>query len=196
MSRANSLSLPGWQSLFGSIGGAADKVKPGLAGVIEKELRYLEKHWPGDLPQGVIHADLFPDNVFFLGDKISGLIDFYFACNDMLAYDVAVCLNAWCFETDGSFNVTKARALLEAYERVRPLTKAELDRLPMLARGAALALPVDAHLRSAQHRCRRAGEDQGPQRISAQAQISSEGEVDARLRAQGAARAWLSGPRW
>jgi homoserine kinase type II len=138
MFRANSLSLPGWQALFGSIGGGTDKIKPGLAGVIEKELRYLEKHWAGDLPDGVIHADLFPDNVFFLGDKVSGLIDFYFACNDMLAYDIAVCLNAWCFESDGSFNVTKARALLEAYEGVRPLTAAELDRLPMLARGAAL----------------------------------------------------------
>jgi len=138
MQRANDLSLSGWRALFGSIGSGADTVKSGLAGVIEKELRYLEQHWTGDLPQGVIHADLFPDNVFFLGDKVSGLIDFYFACNDMLAYDVAVCLNAWCFETDGSFNVTKARALLEAYEAVRPLTKAELDRLPTLARGAAL----------------------------------------------------------
>ena len=138
MTRANSLSLPGWQALFGSIGSGADKVKSGLTGVIEKELRYLEQHWTGDLPQGVIHADLFPDNVFFLADKVSGLIDFYFACNDMLAYDVAVCLNAWCFESDGSFNVTKARAMLKAYEGVRPLTKAELDRLPTLARGAAL----------------------------------------------------------
>ena len=138
MTRANSLSLPGWQALFGSIGSGADKVKSGLTGVIEKELRYLQQHWTGDLPQGVIHADLFPDNVFFLADKVSGLIDFYFACNDMLAYDVAVCLNAWCFESDGSFNVTEARALLEAYEGVRPLTKAELDRLPTLARGAAL----------------------------------------------------------
>jgi homoserine kinase type II len=138
MNRANDLSLPGWQALFASIGGGADKVKVGLSGLIEKELRYLEQHWTGDLPQGVIHADLFPDNVFFLGDKVSGLIDFYFACNDMLAYDVAVCLNAWCFETDGSFNVTKARALLQNYESVRPLTKAEFGRLPMLARGAAL----------------------------------------------------------
>ena len=138
MQRKNDLSLPGWRTLFGSIGNDADTVQTGLAGVIEKELRYLEQHWTGDLPRGVIHADLFPDNVFFLGDKVSGLIDFYFACNDMLAYDVAVCLNAWCFESDGSFNVTKARALLEAYERVRPLTKAELDRLPTLARGAAL----------------------------------------------------------
>lgn len=138
MTRANSLSLPGWQALFATIGASADGVAKGLSGVIDKELRHLEGHWPNDLPQGVIHADLFPDNVFFLGDKISGLIDFYFACNDMLAYDVAVCLNAWCFESDGSFNVTKARALLEAYEKVRPLTRAELDSLPTLARGAAL----------------------------------------------------------
>jgi homoserine kinase type II len=138
MMRANSLSLPGWQALFATIGRAADGVARGLSGVIEKELRHLEGEWPKDLPQGIIHADLFPDNVFFLADKVSGLIDFYFACNDMLAYDVAVCLNAWCFESDGSFNVTKARALLEAYERVRPLTPAELDRLPTLARGAAL----------------------------------------------------------
>jgi homoserine kinase type II len=138
MSRANSLSLPGWRALFASIGADADKVKPGLAGVIDKELNYLERHWADELPQGVIHADLFPDNVFFLGDKLSGLIDFYFACNDMLAYDIAVCLNAWCFEPDGSFNVTKARALLQAYERVRPLSRPEFDRLPMLARGAAL----------------------------------------------------------
>jgi homoserine kinase type II len=138
MFRANSLSLPGWRALSASIGGSADKVKPGLSGGIEKELRHLEERWPNDLPQGVIHADLFPDNVFFLGDRVSGLIDFYFACNDMLAYDVAVCLNAWCFESDGSFNVTKARALLQAYEGVRRLTKPELDRLPTLARGAAL----------------------------------------------------------
>jgi homoserine kinase type II len=138
MTRANSLSLPGWRALFAAIGSGADRVTPGLGSEIEKELRHLEQHWPADLPQGVIHADLFPDNVFFLGDKLSGLIDFYFACNDMLAYDLAVCLNAWCFETDGSFNVTKARALLQAYESVRPLTKAELDRLPTLARGAAL----------------------------------------------------------
>jgi homoserine kinase type II len=138
MFRENDLSLPGWRSLFASIGGEADRVKPGLSGVIEKELKHLERDWPKDLPDGVIHADLFPDNVFFLGDKVSGLIDFYFACNDMLAYDVVVCLNAWCFEADGSFNVTKARALLQAYEGVRPLTKAELDRLPTLARGAAL----------------------------------------------------------
>jgi homoserine kinase type II len=138
MSRANNLSLPGWRSLFASIGSGANKISPGLSDVIEKELRNLEETWPEDLPQGVIHADLFPDNVFFLGDKVSGLIDFYFACNDMLAYDLAVCLNAWCFESDGSFNVTKARTMLQAYEGVRRLSQAELDWLPTLARGAAL----------------------------------------------------------
>jgi homoserine kinase type II len=138
MFRENDLSLPGWRSLVQSIGTAANEVIPGLAAELAQELAYLEKHWPSDLPQGVIHADLFPDNVFFLGDKVSGLIDFYFACNDALAYDVAVCLNAWCFEPDGSFNITKARAMLQAYEGVRPLSAEELRWLPTLARGAAL----------------------------------------------------------
>jgi len=138
MFRPNDLSLPGWRPLVKSIGAGADEVVPGLAAEIEKELSFLEKRWPSDLPEGVIHADLFPDNVFFLGDKVSGLIDFYFACNDTLAYDVAICLNAWCFESDGSFNITKARAMLQAYEGVRPLSEAELKWLPTLARGAAL----------------------------------------------------------
>ena len=120
------------------IGAGADKVKPGLAGVIDKELNYLERHWADALPQGVIHADLFPDNVFFLGDKVSGLIDFYFACNDMLAYDIAVCLNAWCFEPDGSFNVTKAKLMFESYRRLRPIPETEMQAMPLLARGAAL----------------------------------------------------------
>ena len=103
------------------------------------ELDHLEGGvWPKNLPIGVIHADLFPDNVFFLGDKLSGIIDFTFACNDMLAYDVAICLNAWCFESDCSFNVTKARAFLNAYGRERKLSDAEQNALPLLARGAAL----------------------------------------------------------
>jgi homoserine kinase type II len=136
--RANSLSLSGWPPLFASIAGRADDIIPGLRGEVIRELADLEQYWPKGLPEGVIHADLFPDNVFFLGSDVSGLIDFYFACNDMLAYDVAVCLNAWCFETDASFNVTKARSLLQAYEGVRPLAAAELEALPTLARGAAL----------------------------------------------------------
>ncbi len=138
MQRANSLSLSGWVPLFAAIGSGADQIIPGLGAEIEVELGHLTQHWPADLPQGVIHADLFPDNVFFLGPRLSGLIDFYFACNDMLAYDIAVCLNAWCFEADASFNVTKARALLLAYEGVRALSPSELDAMPTLARGAAL----------------------------------------------------------
>jgi homoserine kinase type II len=136
--RANSLSLPGWGPLANAIGERADTIIRGLAGEIGKELAHLDKAWPRDLPQGVIHADLFPDNVFFLGQEVSGLIDFYFACTDMLAYDIAICLNAWCFESDASFNITKARAFLQAYEGVRPLTANELAALPTLARGAAL----------------------------------------------------------
>jgi len=138
MQRPNTLSLAGWTSLVNAIKAQADEVIPGLAAEIEKELSFLAAHWPASLPSGVIHADLFPDNVFFLGDRLSGLIDFYFACNDLLAYDIAVCLNAWCFETDASFNVTKARALLQAYETERRLTPEELKMLPLLARGAAL----------------------------------------------------------
>ena len=98
----------------------------------------LERDWPRGLPQGVIHADLFPDNVFFLGDKLSGLIDFYFACTDTLVYDVAICLNAWCFETDHSFNVTKGRALIAGYQSKRALMAAEKSALPLLCRGAAI----------------------------------------------------------
>jgi homoserine kinase type II len=139
MSRANALSVSGWRPLFEQAAPHADQVQHGLGAFIGTELDYLEGSvWPKDLPPGVIHADLFPDNVFFLGDKLSGIIDFTFACDDMLAYDVAICLNAWCFESDCSFNVTKARAFLNAYGRERPLSEAEQNALPLLARGAAL----------------------------------------------------------
>ena len=139
MARANALSVPGWRPLFEQAASRADDVQPGLRAFIAAELDHLESGvWPDRLPQGVIHADLFPDNVFFLGERVSGIIDFTFACTDMLAYDVAICLNAWCFESDYSFNVTKARALLGAYGRERPLSGAEQDALPLLARGAAL----------------------------------------------------------
>ncbi len=136
--RTNALSVDGWRPLYDLCDGRADEVATGLAAEIEGELTFLEAHWPRELPDGVIHADLFPDNVFFLAGKLSGLIDFYFACNDMLAYDVAVCLNAWCFEPDGSLNITKARALLAGYRPRRPFEAAEVDALPLLARGAAM----------------------------------------------------------
>ena len=138
MSRANALSVKGWRPLFDQAASRANGVHHGLGALLGTELEHLERHWPSDLPKGVIHADLFPDNVLFLGDRLSGLIDFYFACNDMLAYDVAICLNAWCFEIDHSFNVTKARAFLNAYTRERKLSAAEQDALPLLARGAAM----------------------------------------------------------
>ena len=136
--RKNALDVSGWRPLFDQSAAGADSVSPRLGQEISRELDYLEANWPQELPSGVIHADLFPDNVFFLGDELSGLIDFYFACNDAFAYDIAICLNAWCFEPDLSFNVTKARALLKGYGAVRPLTDAEYDALPLLARGAAL----------------------------------------------------------
>jgi homoserine kinase type II len=138
LKRANALGLAGWRPLYERFADRADEIAPDLGPLIGSELRSLEAHWPKGLPTGVIHADLFPDNVFFLGDRLSGLIDFYFACNDALAYDIAVCLNAWCFEKDLSFNITKGRALLRGYEELRPLTPAEREAMPQLARGAAL----------------------------------------------------------
>ena len=138
MKRPNALSVSGWRPLFDQAASRADSVQHGLRDLLSAELDHVEKAWPKSLPQGVIHADAFPDNVLFLGDKLSGLIDFYFACNDALAYDVAICLNAWCFEIDHSFNVTKARAFLNAYTRERKLSAAEQEALPLLARGAAI----------------------------------------------------------
>jgi len=138
MTRRNGLSVEGWRPLFEVAAARADTVAPGLRDTIATELAKLERDWPRDLPQGVIHADLFPDNVFFIGDQLSGLIDFYFACTDALAYDVAVCLNAWCFEPDLSYNMTKGRALLHGYMRKRPLSASETAVLPMLCQGAAL----------------------------------------------------------
>ena len=135
MTRRNGLSVEGWRPLFETAAARADKVQAGLCKAIAAR---RERDWPCDLPHGVIHADLFPDNVFFLGDRLSGLIDFYFACTDALAYDVAVCLNAWCFEPDHSYNMTKGRALLHGYMRRRALTPPEIAVLPVLCRGAAL----------------------------------------------------------
>jgi homoserine kinase type II len=136
--RANALGYASWKGLALSVSGRADEIAPDLTALIKEEASEIEKAWPKGLPEGVIHADLFPDNVFFLGKKLSGLIDFYFACNDLLAYDIAICLNAWCFEVDGSFNVTKGRALLSGYNNVRKLSAKEIAALPLLARGASL----------------------------------------------------------
>ena len=187
-SRANSLSLSDWAPLFEAIGDRADTIIPGLAGEIRKELAYLDKSWPSGLPQGVIHADLFPDNVFFLGQEVSGLIDFYFACNDVLAYDIAICLNAWCFESDASFNVTKARAFLQAYEGVRPLSAGELAALPALARGAALRFLLTRSYDWLNTDGEALVKRKDPNEYLRKLQIPSQGEVVPRLRARGALR--------
>jgi homoserine kinase type II len=138
LSRPNALGPEGWPPLFERFRAQADQVAPGLGGTIEEELTQLLRDWPQRLPAGVIHADLFPDNVFFRGDQLSGLIDFYFACNDLFAYDIAVCLNAWCFTPQVVFDRDKGAALLAGYQSVRPLGEAERAALPTLARGAAL----------------------------------------------------------
>jgi len=138
MVRPNALGLEGWRSLYTLARADADKVMHGLVLTIDQELEYLEANWPKTLPTGVIHADLFPNNVLFMGDRLTGVIDFYFACNDAFAYDLAICLNAWCFENDFSFNISKGRAMIAAYQQVRPLSAAEKAALPILCRGSAL----------------------------------------------------------
>ncbi|HYM17537.1 MAG TPA: homoserine kinase [Micropepsaceae bacterium] len=134
----NALGLKGWAKLAADCAKDADSVADGLRTLIEKELEALSRAWPKDLPQGVIHADMFPDNVLFIDDRVSGIIDFYFACDDSYAYDLAVTLNAWCFEIDGAYNVTKGRALIAGYQGKRKLAASEIAALPLLCRGAAL----------------------------------------------------------
>ena len=138
VSRHNALTVDSLRPLLEASAPRAGEVRRALAETLSEELGYLEANWPSNLPCGICHADLFPDNVFFIGDSLSGLIDFYFACNDFFAFDLAICLNAWCFERDRSFNITKARAMLSAYRAVRPFSDAELAALPLLARGCAL----------------------------------------------------------
>ena len=136
--RPNALGPAGWAPLLARCRDRADEVRPGLGAELDAALACILSAWPSDLPRGHIHADLFPDNVFFLDGALSGLIDFYFAATDILAYDLAVVLNAWCFEPDFQFNVTKARALLRGYEAVRALSEAERAALPVLCQGAAV----------------------------------------------------------
>jgi homoserine kinase type II len=137
LTRANALGPAGWKPLAEACNDHADGVEEGLAALIREQLAVLTAGWPA-LPSGVIHADLFPDNVLFMREEVSGVIDFYFACNDMFAYDLAVMLNSWCFETDGSYNLTKGMALIQGYRGARPLSDEEIAAMPLLMRGAAL----------------------------------------------------------
>lgn len=136
--RANDLSLTGWQKLAQETADRADEVMTGLSAIVSDEIAFLEAHWPQGLPTGTIHADLFPDNVLFTGNEITGLIDFYFGCTDMLAYDLAVCINAWCFDGQHRFMPGKAKRLVEMYDAKRPMGGAEVTALPILCRGAAM----------------------------------------------------------
>ncbi|WP_262690289.1 homoserine kinase [Kordiimonas aestuarii] len=136
--RENNLSLEGWHTLAEATHARADKVMPGLAALIDDELTYLDANWPPGLPKGTIHADLFPDNVLFTGDEITGVIDFYFGCTDYFAYDIAVCINAWCFDGQQRFDAVRAKRLTELYDTHKRLSGPEVAALPTLCRGAAL----------------------------------------------------------
>ncbi len=136
--RANALSIDGWERLIAPRLAQAEYLRPGLAALIERDVAAVRTDWPRDLPRGPIHADLFPDNALFVGERLGGVIDFYFACTDFLAYDLAVCLNAWCFEGERRYEIARGAAMIAAYEALRPLTEAERAALPTLCRGAAL----------------------------------------------------------
>ena len=136
--RANALDSAAWAPLLASCHIGDSDLDPSLISKAEERLEQILEAWPKDLPFGVIHADLFADNVLFTGDDVTGIIDFYFACQDALAYDLAIMLNAWCFEPDFSFNITKAKRLVSGYQSVRPLSDDEKNAMPVLARGAAM----------------------------------------------------------
>lgn len=136
--RDNNLSFNHWSNLYKSIKYPIKDLQNNLDKEIVKELNFLTSNWPQNLPLGIIHGDLFPDNIFFDASSLSGVIDFYFACNEFYAFDIAICINAWCFEKDNSFNITKAKHLLEGYKKFRDLSIDELYYLPILCRGSAL----------------------------------------------------------
>ncbi len=136
--RKNALDPDGWPPLAEASGDRADEAEDGMAQLISSQLPAIVSSWPEAIPKGVVHADFFRDNVFFLNGKLSGVIDFYFACNDYFAYDVAVTMNAWCFDDTLSFRQDRLSALVEGYQSVRSLESEERRALPVLARGAAL----------------------------------------------------------
>ena len=136
--RQNALGPVSWQPLLDSVGQRANEIVPKMQNHAQNRLNSILDAWPKDLPCGIIHADLFPNNVLFMGDNLTGVIDFYFACEDILAYDIGICLNSWCFEADGSFNLTKSRSLIRGYQAVRPLSDAEIASIPVLAAGSAM----------------------------------------------------------
>jgi len=139
--RENKLSINSWRKIYNKVKKDCHKIHPKLTGIIEKNLDEIEKNWPKNIPQGIIHADLFPDNIFFKNNKLSGIIDFYFSCSDFYAFEIAICLNALCFDgakENLSFNVTKAKKFVDGYSSIRKLTEEEKKSLKILCQGAAM----------------------------------------------------------
>ncbi len=141
LSRSNDLSIKSWRKIFDSVKDKCTKIHKDLPKLIDENLKNVEINWPKNLPKGIIHADLFHDNIFFVQDKFSGVIDFYFSCEDFLAFEIAICFNALCFDgykSNLSFNVTKAKNFIDGYTSVRKLKNEELDSIKVLSQGAAL----------------------------------------------------------
>ena len=138
LSRKNGLHQKHWRKIFNLCLNSQGSRYNKLFKIIDQELQYLDKNWPSNLPTGVIHGDIFQDNVFFTENTISGLIDFYFACNDYYAYELGICINAWCFNTHNKFDTKKAVAMLNSYQNYRKLSEKEKEALPALLRGAAM----------------------------------------------------------
>ena len=139
--RTNRLSVNSWRLIYRKIQKDCSKIYPGLTKIIERNLEVIEDKWPKNIPRGIIHADLFPDNIFFKGSKLTGIIDFYFSCYDFYALEIAICLNALCFEGKNenlSFNVTKAKKFIDGYSSIRKLTEEEKESLKILCHGAAM----------------------------------------------------------
>ena len=136
--RKNNLSIESWQSIFDKIIKQKIDLDESIIKKTKNYLNFLKDKWPKELPQGIIHADLFPDNIFFTNNKVSGIIDFYFACNDFFAYEIAICLNSICFDNNSTFNMTKAKNLIDGYSSTRELSEDEKKYLPILSMGAAM----------------------------------------------------------
>ena len=141
LQRQNDLSVKSWRTLFDSVKDKCSNIHKDLPRLIEENLKDVENNWPENLPRGIIHADLFHDNIFFIQDKFSGIIDFYFSCEDFFAFEIAICFNALCFDgvkENLSFNVTKAKNFIDGYTSIRKLTESEKNNIKVLSQGAAL----------------------------------------------------------
>ncbi len=139
LSRPNAMGLEGWIAMAHQCGTALNEIEPNLQDRVTKECAFLRAHWPKHLPHGIIHADLFPDNVLMTDDSVTGMIDFYFACTDVRAWDVAVTHAAWSFSADGTeYHAPVGNAILAGYRQCFGLSDAEETAFNILARGACL----------------------------------------------------------